>query len=107
MLIQPEGFALGCMIGVITSTNFILVIRPALVGTSQWKLTKAVGAQILAIPGFWGGGIWVTTGIFNVLDWSAIHESYFLGIAVIFGPLGYLACLVVLWLLLREVASKH
>ena len=96
---QPLGVALGVLIGVVSGTCLILLLRTALAGRPGLKDTLAITSELLAIPTFWFGGPWVTTVFAESLDLRAILPSYMVALAVTFVLIAlYPLVRLVIWL---------
>src|ERR671935_2586336 len=93
---QPLGGGLGVLIGVVSGTCLILLLRTALAGKASVKNTVAITSELLAIPTFWFGGPWVTTVFVQSLDVRVILPSYMVALAASF-------VLIALYPLLRLV----
>ena len=96
---QPLGVALGVLIGVVSWTCLILLLRTALAGRPGLKDTLAITSELLAIPTFWFGGPWVTTVFAEAVDLQAILPSYMVALAVTFVLIAmYPLSRLVIWL---------
>ena len=93
---QPLGVALGVLIGVVSGTSLVLLLRTALAGRPGLKETLAITSELLAIPTFWFGGPWVTTVFVQSVDVRLILPSYMVALAASF-------VLIALYPLLRLV----
>jgi len=96
---QPLGVGLGVLMGVVSGTCLILLLRTALAGQSSVKNTTAITSELLAIPTFWFGGPWVTTVFAQALDLQLILPSYMVALAVTFVAIAaYPLVRLVIWL---------
>ena len=96
---QPLGVGLGVLIGVVSGTCLILLLRTALAGRASVKDTLAITSELLGIPTFWFGGPWVTTVFVQAIDLGVILPSYMVALAVTFVVIAaYPLLRLVIWL---------
>jgi hypothetical protein len=78
------GLAIGLLIGVITGTVFLLLLktanRPSEKGVSIATLTSG----ILAIPTSWFGGPWLTSGMLRLVPMKELINPYLISLATVF-----------------------
>jgi len=98
------GIPIGLLIGVISGVVFLLLVRTA------WSSQKAVWkviAQLIAIPGFWFGGPWVTTTLFEQVDLASMLPYYASTLAVVFGLISFRVLLRIIAQIAREVGENQ
>jgi hypothetical protein len=96
---QLLGVGLGVLIGFVSGTCLILLLRTALAGPANLKDTLTITSELLAIPTFWFGGPWVTTAFAQSLDLRLILPSYMVALAVTFVAIAaYPLLRLVIWL---------
>ncbi|HEV2380889.1 MAG TPA: hypothetical protein VG206_14005 [Terriglobia bacterium] len=77
------GLGLGILIGVVSSANFIYMLR-TLAKMLSWADGVKVVGEIAAIPTLWFGGPWITTKIITDDTWHSIAPSYVPALAAVF-----------------------
>ena len=79
------GLALGFLIGIISGTVFLLLLKTA-VGASGKGTSSIVTltAELLAIPTFWFGGPWLTSLLLQLVSLQDLINSYVGSLAVTF-----------------------
>jgi hypothetical protein len=79
------GLALGFLIGIISGTVFLLLLKTA-VSASDKGASSIVTliAQLLAIPTFWTGGPWLTTKLLESVQVQDLINPYVGSLAVTF-----------------------
>ncbi len=93
------GIALGILIGLITGVVMMLLIRAAeATKSTDVKALLTVTGELLAIPTFWFGGPWVTTGLLESVDRAEILPPYMVSLAGTF-------VVVALYALVRLIIS--
>jgi hypothetical protein len=91
------GIALGVLIGLLTGMAFELLMDAARTGKDTAALLKVVTA-LLAIPGTWFGGGWLTGGsILKDVDVTEIRSVYVFTVMLVFTPF-------VLWEVYKRIA---
>lgn len=93
---EPVGIALGVLIGVVSGAVCDLLLSTARNGGPNLKSVAAVIGELLALPTFWFGGPWVTTGLVSSVSLTQVVPSYMVSLSVVF-------TLVVSWPLLQLV----
>ena len=82
------GYILGFLIGVITGTVFLLLLKTAVNPSERGgPLILILTAEILALPTFWFGGPWLTGKLLVVLVGASSEElinSYAISLAITF-----------------------
>lgn len=95
----PEvGIPLGILIGVITGTTFLLLLKTVATARGDLKTLLEIAAEVLALPTFWFGGPFLTTNLLGSLQPDQIRNSY----------VGALACsfvLIAVWPLWRLILA--
>jgi len=80
------GVAVGLLIGVITGTVALVLLKAA--STASPKDVKSIvqlTGEMLAIAGFWVGGTWASRGLSNLLPWaSGMMNPYLCSLAITF-----------------------
>lgn len=95
------GIPVGILIGIVTGTVFLLLLRTAFTGSPTLQDLGTIIAELLALPTFWFGGPWVTTQVLNLVDWTAIVTSYIISLLITF----VLICLIPLLRLVWRVGN--
>lgn len=78
------GITLGLLIGAVSGTVFLLLLRSASLPTTPAEKVLTLTAELLAIPSFWLGGPWLTTDILKLIALSDIINPYLVSLAVSF-----------------------
>jgi hypothetical protein len=80
------GIAIGFLIGMITGTIFLVLLRTAH-GAKITNISSVVAivSELFAIPTFWFGGPWVATYLLKLVDLAEIINSYIVTLAIVFG----------------------
>src|SRR5262245_28017402 len=62
------GLALGLLIGIISGTVFLLLLKTAVSASNQGiSSVVTLTAELLAMPTFWFGGPWLTTELLKLV----------------------------------------
>jgi hypothetical protein len=78
------GIVVGLLIGVISGTVFLLLLRSANLPTTSAEKLVSLTAELLAIPTFWFGGKWVSTSLLKQAEQSDFINPYVVSLAVCF-----------------------
>jgi hypothetical protein len=79
------GLALGLLIGIISGTVFLLLLKTAVSASDKGASSiVTLTAQILAIPTFWTGGPWLTTKLLEPVQVHDLINPYVGSLAVTF-----------------------
>ena len=76
------GLALGVLIGVITGTVFLLILKTA--DRASDKGTSSIltlTTELLAIPTFWFGGPWLTSRMLALVPLPELINPYLVSLA--------------------------
>jgi hypothetical protein len=78
------GLAIGLLIGVITGTVFLLLLKTANQASEKGVSIVALTSEILAIPTFWFGGPWLTTTMLTRVSMDELINPYLISLAAVF-----------------------
>lgn len=78
------GIALGLLIGAITGTVFLLLLRSARLPTTATQKLITLTAELLAIPTFMLGGPWLSTKILQPIPISEFINPYLISLSFSF-----------------------
>ena len=93
------GISLGILIGVITGLVVVLMMRSAWrISAIRLRSVFTLVGQMLAIPGFWFGGSWVSGSILKEAGLRNVLSEYLVSLAITF-------VLIALYPLLKIVVS--
>ena len=76
------GLAIGLLIGLITGTVFLLLLKTANQASEKGVSIVTLISQILAIPTFWFGGPWLTTNMLSSIPFNI--DRYLLSLVAVF-----------------------
>jgi hypothetical protein len=77
------GIGVGALIGVISSVNFLFMLR-TLSKAASWSDGLKIVGEVAAIPTFWFGGPWITTKIIPAATWQAMAPWYVSALTLVF-----------------------
>ena len=79
------GLALGFLIGIISGTVFLLLLKTALSAPDKGASSiVTLTAELLAIPTFWFGGPWLTTRLLDLVQLQDLLNPYVTSLTVTF-----------------------
>jgi hypothetical protein len=78
------GSVVGLLIGVISGTVFLLLLRSANLSTTSTQKLVSLTAEIFAIPTFWFGGKWVSSSLLQQAENPDFLNSYVVSLALCF-----------------------
>ena len=78
------GLAVGVLIGVITGTVFLLLLKTADRAAEKGGSILTLTSELLAIPTFWFGGPWLTTSLLKDVKLSELMNPYLVALAAVF-----------------------
>lgn len=79
------GLALGFLIGIISGTVFLLLLKTAVSAPQKGaSLIMTLTAELLAMPTFWFGGPWLTTKLLDLVQLQELINPYVGSLAVTF-----------------------
>jgi hypothetical protein len=78
------GIVLGILIGAISGTVFLLLLRSANLPTTPVEKLVTLTGELLAIPTFWLGGPWVSTKLLAQIALTDILNPYLVSLASCF-----------------------
>jgi hypothetical protein len=78
------GLALGFLIGIISGTVFLLLLKTAVSPQKGASLIMTLTAELLAMPTFWFGGPWLTTKLLDLVQLQELINPYVGSLAVTF-----------------------
>jgi hypothetical protein len=78
------GVAIGLLIGVVTGTVFLLLLKTANEAAEKGVSIVKLTSEILAIPTFWFGGPWLTTHMLSNVNWDNLLNPYLLSLVTVF-----------------------
>ena len=77
------GIVLGLLIGVVTGTVFLLLLKSGRLPASTQKLVTLTG-ELLAIPTFMVGGPWLSTSILKLVELKDFINPYLISLVTCF-----------------------
>ena len=78
------GLAIGLLIGVITGTVFLLLLKTANQASEKGVSIVTLTSEILAIPTFWFGGPWLTSGMLKLVPLNQLINPYLMSLVAVF-----------------------
>lgn len=79
------GLALGVLIGLITGTVFLLILKTAdRVSDKATSSILTLTTELLAIPTFWFGGPWLTSRMLELVPLSELINPYLVSLVTAF-----------------------
>lgn len=79
------GLALGFLIGIISGTVFLLLLKTAVSAPHKGASSiLTLTAELLAMPTFWFGGPWLTTSLLELVHLQDLINPYVGSLAVTF-----------------------
>jgi hypothetical protein len=78
------GLAIGLLIGVITGTVFLLLLKTANEAAEKGVSIVTLTSEILAIPTFWFGGPWLTSGMLKLVPLKELINPYLMSLVAVF-----------------------
>ncbi|MEH2532866.1 hypothetical protein V1277_000749 [Bradyrhizobium sp. AZCC 1588] len=82
------GLALGFLIGIISGTVFLLLLKTAVSNPDKGASSiVTLTAQLFAMPTFWFGGPWLTTKLLEAVQMSELINPYVASLAVTFSSI--------------------
>jgi len=79
------GLALGLLIGIISGTVFLWLLKTAVSASNQGiSSVVTLTAELLAMPTFWFGGPWLTTELLKLVPMQELLNPYVGSLAVTF-----------------------
>jgi hypothetical protein len=78
------GTAIGLLIGLVTGIVFLLLLKTADQASEQGMSVLKVTTEILAIPTFWFGGPWFTTGLLKLVEMDKFINPYLVSLVAVF-----------------------
>jgi hypothetical protein len=78
------GLTIGLLIGVITGTVFLLLLKTANQASERGVSIATLTSEILAIPTFWFGGPWLTTRMLKLVPIKELINPYLISLAAVF-----------------------
>ena len=78
------GLVIGVLVGVITGTVFLLLLKTADRASEKGASILTLTSELLAIPTFWFGGPWLTSGLLKLVPLSELINPYLVALAAVF-----------------------
>lgn len=78
------GIVIGVLIGLITGTVFLLLLKTADRASEKGAPILALTSELLAIPTFWFGGPWLTSGLLKLVPLSELISPYLIALTAVF-----------------------
>jgi hypothetical protein len=78
------GLAIGLLIGVITGTVFLLLLKTANEASEKGVSIVTLTSEILAIPTFWFGGPWLTSAMLRLVPLNELINPYLISLVTVF-----------------------
>jgi hypothetical protein len=79
------GLALGLLIGIISGTVFLLLLKTAVSASNNAASSiMTLTAELLAMPTFWFGGPWLTTKLLELVPLPDLINPYVGSLAITF-----------------------
>ena len=78
------GFAIGFLIGLVTGTVFLLLLKSANEASEKGVSIVKLTSEILAIPTFWFGGPWLSTKMLKDVSMDTLINPYLISLAAVF-----------------------
>lgn len=83
------GLAIGILIGVITGTVFLLLLKTADRASEKGVSILTLISQLLAIPTFWFGGPWLTSDLLKLVSRSELINPYLVSLVAVFSIISF------------------
>ncbi len=82
---MTTGLVLGLLIGIVTGTVFLLILRAAnRLADNGKSAVVTFTAQLLSLPTFWVGGPWLTGRLLRQVDLAAFYQPYVIALLLSF-----------------------